>query len=180
MIILNLLPFEEKKEIKLSRINLAVVFYGSILLSILTIFVLLLFFIEIFLGAQLREADRVMANNKNNPAFDIVEKIQEEVLTANKNLQAVDQIQSQQTQYSVILSDLAKFAPAGVKFSGFSFDPATKKAVLNGHSATRDEFLVFQKSLEGYFQFSQIDSPVSNLTKPADNDFIVSFFIKNG
>jgi Tfp pilus assembly protein PilN len=179
MITLNLLPFEEKQEIKLNRMNRMIFFYGSIILTVMVVFVVLLFGIEVFLSVQLREIDRMMASNESNPAFAIVKTIQEKISAANQNLQAIDQIQSQQRQYSVILSDLAKSVPAGVKFSSFSFDSVTKKAVLEGHSATRDEFLDFQKALEGYSMFSQIDSPVSNLTKSIDNDFMVSFFINN-
>jgi Tfp pilus assembly protein PilN len=179
MIILNLLPLEEKQEIKLNRINQMIFFYGSVLLAIMTVFVILLFCIELFLGAQLAVVKKMTASNEKNPAFSAVKKMQEEILTANQNLQAIDQIQSQQKYYSVILSDLARFTPVGVEFSSFSFDSATKKAVLDGHSATRDEFLTFQKALEGYSRFSQIDSPVSNLIKPADNDFRVGFSINN-
>lgn len=178
MLTLNLLPPEEKEILRWERINRLIIFYGGIFFIILVIFVLLLFINLIFLNIQLKAIERLVIVEEKSASAQTIKELKEEIATFNQKLEILDQIQSKTKGYSIILEDLAKIIPSGVRLYSFSFDSKTKKIAIEGYAPERNQVISLKESLEKSSEFNSIESPISNLLKQKDINFRFSFTIR--
>jgi len=178
MITLNLLPTSEKEILRQIKNYHAIIFYGQLFSGVLLILAVLLLTALFFLNIQVNFIEKAGLSESASPTGKAIEDLKTEIAGVNQRLAVVDTIQQQQKLSPVILADLAEMAPPGIQFYNFFYDNKTQKVVLDGRAATREIFLSFKSSLEQYSKISSIDSPLSNLTKPTENTFRLSFVIK--
>ena len=178
MITLNLLPTSEKETLRRIKNYHAIVFCGQLFSGVLLILAVLLLTVLFFLSIQVDFIEKAGLSESSSPTGKVIDDLREEIAGINKGLALIDKIQQRQKLSPLLLADLSEMAPAGIQFSNFFYDNKTQKVVLDGRAATREDFLAFKSSLEQYPKISNIDSPLSNLTKPTENTFRLSFILR--
>lgn len=178
MITLNLLPPEERENLKLAKFSRVLAYYSMGIFALLVIFIVLLVSILAYLMIQLNSLEKLAEQTEKNQSFTTVKELETEIDSLNQKMKTLDSVQQGANSFSLILEDLAKIAPSGVEFFSFNYDGQTKKAVLDGHSLSREGFIALREAIEKDQRFSDIESPISNLVKSTDNNFRISFKIK--
>lgn len=176
--LINLLPTNEKELLRLEKIYRSLMFFGRIFFAALLTLVVLLSIILAFLKIQLAEVKKNSLMENQSASAREMEALKNEVSFANQKLLMISQVRNEQKFSPLILEDFSRLTPSGIQFFSFFFDGKTQKASLDGHAASRDIFISFKTALENNPRFSQVDSPLSNLTKSTENNFHVSFEIK--
>jgi Tfp pilus assembly protein PilN len=178
MIKLNLLPPEEKTSLQTERIFSCLFYYCKRIFAILIIFILALAGIWIFLRIQIEKEENALAKLEKSNFSQEIKSFEKEIEAANKAIAQLETIQKESILYSKILEDLSLTTADNIQLSGFIFDKKTNKGSLSGYALERESFISFKNSLEKSAYFSEINSPVSNLVKSADNNFVISFSLK--
>lgn len=176
--LINLLPTKEKEFLRLEKRYRLIMFFGRILFAVLIALVVLLLIILVFLKIQLAEVKKIsLAENQSASAREMA-ALKDEISFVNQKLLMINRVWSEQKFSPLILEDFSRLTPSGIQFFSFFFDGKTQKASLDGHAASRDIFISFKSALENNPRFSEVDSPLSNLTKSTENNFHISFEIK--
>ena len=112
-------------------------------------------------------------HNKTQESAQFEKQIQE----ANQSVSQVYGLQKGLKSLTPVLEELVGLAPEGVSLTDFSYEKSFSRIELNGRALLREQFLIFQKKIEESPDFTDIDSPISNLLKQKDVDFVLSFKI---
>lgn len=177
MLTLNLLPSQEKEALKIIKIRNLAIFYGIRILSLFLLAIILLLNVYLFLFIQLRATTKLAAVEKSNLAEAVTRRTEQDINTINRQLADLDAAYKDRLALSAILVDLAKIAPPEVQFRRFSFNDDTKKSALEGFAAGREQVVALKESLDQCGDFSEVESPASNLIKPKDIEFRFNFLI---
>jgi len=178
MIKLNLLPAEEKKLLQTERIFSCLFRYCKRIFIILVVFVLSLAGIWIFLQIQIKKEEKALAELEKSNFSQEIKSFEKEIEATNKIIAQLKEIQKEGLLYSRILEDLSLITADNIQLSSFIFDKKTNKGSISGYALERESFLSFKNSLEKSPYFSEINSPISNLVKSTDNNFVISFSLK--
>lgn len=176
--LINLLPSTEKDFLREEKKFQAILFLSRIIFGALLILAILLLTILFFLKIQLSASNKAILEEDQNPATVSIKELKKEISLSNKKLEVMNKIQANQKFSPAILEALAELSPNGTQFLAFFYESKTQKAVLDGRTQSREDFISFKTAMETYPKFSQIESPLSNLVKSAGNSFRVSFFIE--
>lgn len=108
---INIISPEQKREIRAARINVILVRYAVMLVS-LAILIVLIYGIGFWLVGQEKQAvnDKLVSQMEQSKAYDAVEK---EAENFRKNLTVAKSILSKETSYSTFLTTLANDLPSG-------------------------------------------------------------------
>lgn len=175
---LNLLPPQQKKRVRLEFLNQAIISAAIAVIFIVLILALLLLITKSFLSINLDEKEGELLSWQSKTEIKELENLEERVKKLNENLLFLERRQKEQVKFSLILEDLAKDAPLGIRFDNLSIKEAGKISI-RGHSLTRDILLTFKTTLENNPRIINFDFPLSNLTKTRDIDFYLSLEIAN-
>ncbi len=178
MIKLNLLPTEEKKLLQTERIFSCLFHYCRRILIILVVFISALAGIWIFLQIQIKKEEKALINLEKSSFAQEIKSFEKEIEAANKAIAQLATIQKEGLAYSKILENLSLVTADNIQLSSFIFDKKTNKGSVSGYALERESFLSFKNSLEKSHYFSEINSPISNLVKSTDNNFVISFSLK--
>ncbi|MBI4837124.1 MAG: hypothetical protein HY813_01805 [Candidatus Portnoybacteria bacterium] len=178
MLILNLLPPEEKESLRLDKMSRAAIFWGRLFLFLTCIFAALLTAIWLYLSVQVRAMEKLVDVEKGGNSLRVARELETEVAVINQKMRFLDDLQNRQVSVVDALENLAKAVPPGVSFDNFAFNAKDNKIILTGHALTREQLIVFRRALDRCPSFFGIESPVSNFVKPEDIDFNLSFVIK--
>lgn len=169
MLLINLLPQETKKELKLLNI------YGLIkkiifLIILMTIFITaIIVFGKILLKTQINTSSLVVYN-KNNTS-DNISAIQKQVEMAKT-------IESSEPNWpKTIESVLASIDPS-ISVLSMKIDKDSSSIEITGVAKTREDLLNFKKSLESNTNYSNIDFPIRNLSEKQNINFSVKMNFK--
>jgi len=171
----NLLPPKEKEELELANLNRLLVFFAFRTLFVLLIFTLLLASTYFSLIILLRTQDKLIETRQNNSETQKSLGIGEKIKEANQLINKVYLKQGQLSTWTPLLEEVAKVVPVGVYLANFSYQEDKGIISINGWANTRENLLVFEKSLEESAFFTEIESPLSNLLKQSNIDFRFSF-----
>lgn len=173
----NLLPPEEKNQIKLYRAQRWIVFYGFSLLSACIIFAVFLGVIWLYLSLQVKAFDEALVTANASLQGQKLKEQQTLVRELNALMKKTNQFFSPQKNYSEIIGSLAQMVPEGIRIEGLSLDKeGTIK--LSAHAQTRAQVLAFKDAIEKSPLFDKVDSPLSNLVKQQDINFQFTFKLK--
>jgi len=106
-----------------------------------------------------------------------IEEIRE-ILRVNKLLDQTQNVQKGYIAWTPLIEEVASSTPQGVTLSSFTIDKIGQKMTLSGYAQTRDIFLQFQNELRGISFVSDINSPLSDLTKPENIAFNITATLK--
>lgn len=177
MIKLNLLPVSEKELIRLNQIQRWIVFYGSVCLCSLLIFITLLIAIWLFIFIQLKSAaDNLDAARQSQQGLDL--KTQQNLIKElNGKITAVSQFEKNSRHYSNLLIFLASVMPNGTKLNGLSIDEQNN-LTISGHAQRREAVLDLKSALESSPLLTNVVSPLTNLTRQTDITFAFTAKLK--
>lgn len=176
MITLNLLPAEEKQLIASQKSLREINFYGLLGLLSIFFFLVLLGIIWLYLLIQLNSADRILKEVQSSSQSKAFNDFKEGVKQTNDELKYIDQLASQENDYSPILKNLFGLLPPGVKTKSVSLNG--NKVELSGNAVDRQAVVSLRDVLEKSPDFQKLDSPLSNFLKQSNIDFYFTFEIK--
>ncbi len=173
----NLLPPQQKKELRLNLLNQAIVCTVIAVIFIILLLVLLLLIARAFLNTNLAEAEKELNLWQSKVEITKLENLEQEIKGLNKNLVVLDGAYKEQIKFSSFLENLAKDTPEGIRINNISAEKAGK-VNIEGHASTRDALLTFKNTLENASYVSEFNFPLSNLTKTVNINFYLSFIYK--
>jgi len=104
------------------------------------------------------------------------EKIKEEAKKINAKIYFMDDLLENHKEISLAIKELSSIFPSGISISSIELRLIGDKyiSVIKGSSLTRADFLKLQSLMEKNPNFSNIKSPLSNITKKENIDFIIT------
>ena len=173
---LNLLPPEDCVRIQhenLSRFLMVSYSFFALLLATGAILLLPTYF---FLFFQYRGAADQVSVAEHNATSEQSLEIESRVKKTNEKLRQLATehtlAASPVTQY---LQDIAMRMPLTITLTSFSYEQKANTILLQGNATTRADLLVFIDKLRDHPDFSNIESPVTNILKERDVSFNLSF-----
>lgn len=177
MIVLNLLPPEEKKNILSDRLNRKITFLGINFIFLLMILIFLLTAIFFAANIKLKTTQNNLKIAQNNLKIEKFQNLQLTIKKINDEIDSLDKIQTNYRYYSEFLKNITAIMPLDIFIKKISIDNQNK-VILEGFSQNRDSILSLQGNLNKTNNFEKIDNPLTNLIKPINIDFQLSFSIK--
>jgi Tfp pilus assembly protein PilN len=176
MKIINLLPKNEQKEVKLQFFaHSQLVFWIWIVIS-LVLFLILTLLAKIYLN-----------NVQNQVAIEISQKqeelkssdnaiLKQQVETLNTQIKTIKTLQGQHVYWSNALVELGNLLAPDIQLNSLSIDRTTGKIDLQGTAGNRESVLKFWSDIHKSQYFQNIDFPLSNLNKSAGDPFTFTFY----
>lgn len=155
---LNLLPNEIKREIS-RKINY-IRFANFSILLLISIFASSLFFWGSHYYFQLKLADLETPQARDSS--------EEETERINDLLRRVSLVQKEYIKWSRVLVNFFDLCPDGIQLRGLVLDKNNNRLKLEAHARERADFLRFKSNLEQSDMITDLNSPITNLLKPAD------------
>lgn len=171
---LNLLPPQQKKELRLDLLNQAILSFSIAVILAIIILATLLLVARVFLNTNLKGVEQELELWQAKAEIKELESLEEKIGELNRGLVFLDKVQREQFKPSLILGNLAKDVVPGIRFDNLSIKK-TGEVDIKGHALTRDILLVFKNNLEKAAYVSNFDFPLSNLTRAENIDFYLSF-----
>ena len=171
---LNLLPPKQKRELRLDLLNQAIVAFGIAAILVVLILTLVLAIALFYLNINLAQLEKELISWQAKSEIKELENLEEKVKEVNRDVAFLEECQEKRVEFSLILENLAKQVPSGIRFNNMSLEKSGK-ASIRGYALTRDILLTFKNNLERAPYVSDFDFPLSNLTKSEDIDFYLNF-----
>jgi len=172
---INLLPPEQKKELK-NQEKLKILIHVGVLISTFFLWLSMLFFaINIFLDGQL-EAKKVVFNSQLQ-SLDL--ETEKKILEKNKLLNEIFKFENEKRDFSSVLKRIFDNLPEKVELKSISLEK-TKEEKVQAHLTcfvpTREDLINLKEVLNR--EFEKVSFPPEIWFKEKDIDFTVSFVIK--
>lgn len=174
---INLLPSEEKKELKEIKFFSFIVIVEILIIIFLLILSLMLFLIKSYIVAEVRSQEFLINKEQeslNSAKFGEVEK---NIKGINQEFSQLNFFYENQKDLTPLFETITRFVPAGIYITSLSYLKDSSEIVLQGSAKKREDILKFKKSLEDNGQFENFYSPISNLVKPENINFFFKFNI---
>jgi Tfp pilus assembly protein PilN len=169
---LNLLPKEERKNIRYERLASFLKTQIIFLLVIALTASGVVFFVKSYLEREVSVIEAALEKSKqsNTPLIH-------EVAEFNMSVEEFSAIQDGYASYVVLLSALISQIPRSITLSSISYSGGTGILSLEGFYKTRDGLLLFKKNLDENL-LTDIEFPLTNLLKEKDGEFAVRGKVK--
>lgn len=175
---INLLPPQQKKELKREEKWKLTSIFGIILLFSLLFFSLALFFIQTYISSELETWKIIFEIEEKKFKTSKIQDFQKKIVVLNQNLSKLDSFYQEQIDLTEILEKISQTLPSEVYLNNLSWQKETSQVVLSGFAPKREDLFTLRKNLEKEKDFEEIYFPSSNWIKPKDIDFYVAFKIK--
>jgi hypothetical protein len=176
---INLLPAEEKKKIILRRNEKLAFVLGNVVLVTLICLILILLSIKFYVLAEADYYKNILnqAENKNKTA-DFV-SLNTEIQKYNKVLNQLNSFYEKEIYFSKIIENFISVpTPEGLNVNNFSFkrkDDGVVQVSVNGNSNTRENLIIFKKSVEANNKIKKPNFPAESWINPKDINFLLTF-----
>lgn len=170
MIKINLLPPEEKENLKLQETRRWIIFYGNSILISSGFFAALLIIVLIFVSTQLKNANLDLAAAQTSFQGQDLKAQQDLIKDLDNKLAKIDKMQKEKKQISDILISLSNITPEETRLNSLSINNKNE-LVISGFAKNRENIIRFKEILENSSLFENIENPLSNLIKQTDIDF---------
>lgn len=169
---LNLLPKEEKKNIRYERLagvlKTQVIFFIAIALFASGA----VFFVKSYLKKELSAIEAALEESKQSNT-SLVQEVEE----FNKTVKEFKAIQDGYASRVDLLKALISEIPQGITFSSVSYTGESGTLSLEGFYETRDDLLLFKKRLEENL-LANLEFPIANLLQEKNGVFVVRGKVK--
>lgn len=174
---MNLLPFYQKKRVKLLLFYQNIIFSGFLLIIFVLILTIILGGFSFFLDLNYQAVEKeIIVEQSRVVRTETVEGIEKKVKDLNKELSRFKNIQKEQSDiYQVLEKIYQEVLSNRVQVHSLEIDRETKKVLVVGFSLTREDLLEIKEILETSQEYKDIDFPLSNLVSPKDINFRFSF-----
>lgn len=166
---INLLSPQQRQEIHLKRIYIAIKEMTMLFLLFSVIIAILLLASKYYLENQLadlikRNATQIKQNQEINAA----------VIEINDKIKTVEKIQKDFTPWSQYIYQITSLTPDEIRFIHININKDNNIINIQGVSKTRDTLLEFKKRLEESNYFYSVELPLSDLLSKTENRFNLS------
>ncbi len=178
MIVINLIPEKEKKDVTKHYLFLL---YKDVVMSFLVVSAILsIFFVASSYILNENFIDLATRNFLTNPGKT---STLSEVRYINKKLDNILEIQQENTNWIALIEKINKQIPhEEIEIASLDFRKSEKTININGKALNRKAFLNFKNNLENLEEFKKIESPLSNILAAENFDFrlIINWDKSNG
>lgn len=168
---INLLPPQQKKELKQEQEYKLLLILGISVIVFLVALSLMLFTVKIYISGKVQSNKIITAA--------IPQDQEREVAEINKNFKNLNLFYARSPHSAEFFEKISKILPANTSLTSISLNFSQKEdnfpVSLQGFSPTRELLLQLKKNLDSEASFKDINFPVSNLLKPENIEFSVSF-----
>ncbi len=174
MISLNLLPPEEKANLRLGNIRRIFLNYALALISALIFGVLILAFIYFLLAVESKNSEGNYFLIQQSSQGQSLKSQQDQIKKFNSELLQIEILQKKQPYYSLVILEIANLMPPGVRIEKLEINEKNE-IIVSGFAQNREKVVLFKEGLERSKNFKNITSPLSNLVKQIDIYFYFKF-----
>lgn len=177
---INLLPPDQKKELRLLE-NFKIALSLEILLGISLIFIVLIFLsINFFISGEAKTKKILYEQRQEELETFQMQNLQNNLITFNNTLSSLSFFYRSQTDSVEIIEKIVETIPDRILLNNLSMSPNLKNSIsfnLSGFAENRDFLLEFKNNLEKEELFSEVFFPPSSFLKPVNIIFSVTFKI---
>ena len=166
MIILNLIPPGQKKDLKQKRIYVTIKELVMLILLFTSIVAILLLVAKNVLEEQL-----AYLIEKNATTIQVSQSTNRQIYAINQKITAVDKIQKDSKRWSVFFNQLAQLTPNRISYSLAKVYRQEGVLELQGTAKTTNDLIQLQKNLEDSSLFKKINLPLSDLLAKENSSF---------
>lgn len=172
---INLLPYEDQKEIESERVRRFLA-TGLLAVSMILVAGVVLMLPAYFsLALARREAIVQEALSLKGAPLERIRAVDREIKNLNQRLALLERT-LKNAPPTEILKKIIEQKPQGISLEAFII--RENKITLTGRAAGRDNLIAFIKILEKLDAVAKVDSPVSNLLKKTDAGFSLDLELK--
>lgn len=175
---LNLLPPEEKSELRRLRISRFVFSYCLVLTALFVIFVVLLWLLTAALKWNLNVAEKRVDSERKLAQTQEVENLEKKIIAANDIFSLAASAERQRTESARAVAGFVSLVPSGITLKTLKFDVVSGRFDIEGEAGIRNDFIGFEEAIKRVGVYDNLDSPISNLLKQSDFSFRLSFSLK--
>lgn len=170
---INLLPPQQKKELRERRTQKAIIIWG---------FLLSFFFIALILGLLAIKFQLSGENIFQKTTNDLAKKdleakqnqtIKKEILDLNRDISFISAFYQNRPELTEVLKKLIVILPPGISLNSLSFQKEDGSLHLTGLAQTRNDLIAFKENLEKEKIFSAVSFPPSNWIKAKEINFFI-------
>lgn len=181
---INLLPPQQKKELKEEKSFKLTLIIGVLLSVFLVYLCLTLFSIKVYVSGEVRAEEILFSQKEKEINTPQAQTLQKNLISFNQTLSRLYNFYENQILFSDILKKISETLPNGVSLTSISISPVLLAGDwkmgcdLTGFSSTRETLLLLKENLEKEKSFGEISFPPTNWVKPTDINFTVNFKTK--
>lgn len=177
MKLINLLPREEQKELRMEIISSQVTsFWVFAVLSLGALFALS-FAAEVLIKQGIDNENEAIAAQKRSLEAADIREVERDVTVLNNNIRTIKNLQTQHYYWSKALVEIGNLTPIDMSFDLLSLDRTTGKVEVSGSATNRTSVIEFWANVKKSALFRNIDFPLANLEKANNGTFQYSFFV---
>lgn len=175
---INLLPPEQKNELKREEKRKLVLILGIIFLTFLLCLLLILLSIKISISSELNSQKNLLAIEEARYSTPEIKDFQGKITVVNGKLSEISVFYQEQPDLAAILEKLSANIPPKVYLTNLSWQKDVAQMNISGRAPLRDDLTALKINLEREASFSEVYFPPSNWLKSKDIDFYVTFKAK--
>ena len=179
---INLIPIEEKKQIRKDFYNrFLVVFF--IMLSVLVVILLIIVLPYYFISLEKKISTNKELDAQKN---EIMPEIDQKALVSIKDLDAKLSLlnEARKNDYTFsqkVINEIVSQKIYGIKINKFFYENNSlegKKVNITGIAQSREQLLLFRQNLESDLMFKDVNLPISNFVKGRNIEFNLNLISK--
>lgn len=174
MISLNLLSPEKKKKLKEKETLFAFRYAAYFCLVFLVINFLLFYGAKLYLDHKLTSLKNEVSQTTLNLPSGQGTALNSTIEQINDNIILIASVQTDYTEWSDYLADFTALVPANISLTQLSLNQESGDIQISGHADLRDDFLKLKSNLDQTKIIADLNSPLSNLIKKDDVNFVLS------
>jgi len=175
---INLLPLEQKEELREEEKWKLILILGIIILAVLISFTLILFSIKTVLSGDLQIQKIFLEQKEKELELSKIKELETKIRDYNLTLSNLDSFYEKNLNLTEIFERVSKTLPIGTYLTTFNFSLTAFQISLSGFCENRETLLEFKKNLEKEEKFEKVYFPSSNWVSPTNINFSVTFLIK--
>jgi Tfp pilus assembly protein PilN len=171
---INLLPPEDKRQLRAARTNTLLARYNIILLAAVAFLGLAIGVVYIYLTTTKAGADATVSENATETAQ--YAGVVEEANQFRNNLSIAKQILDREITYTNVLLNIAQVMPAGVELESLTLDAETfgAETTLSASARDYDRALAFKDALQNSPYFSDVHFQTVDDSQSGDHPLLIS------
>ena len=177
MLKLNLLPPHVKKELELKAVVRWLKFFCTSLIAALLIFVILGANSFAYLYIIARGQAKLIDTKTNTEDFQRLKEIESKIVQANQEVIRLSSLQDSFVCLTPILEEITELRSKGIDLDLMSYQASVNDGKITGTADTRENYIKFEDGLKNHKLFVNIESPLSNIIKKENLNFVLDFQI---
>lgn len=174
MISINLLSPEKKKKLKEKEFFYILKNVAILVAVFLIINAGILYATKFYLENKLETITEEVNQNTQALPNSQGTSLDATIKEINNDIKFLTTIQQDYVKWPAYLADLTALIPENIRLKQLSLNQESNQIQITGHAPLRDDFLSLKSNLDDSKIISNIDSPISNLIKKEDVDFVIT------